>query len=748
MIQFRTMKVNIKNALIALSLCMVFLPAKAEEGMWLPFLLQNLNEARMKELGLQLSATDIYDVNNSSLKDAIVHFGGGCTSELISSEGLLLTNHHCGYGQIQKHSSVDNDLLKDGFWAMNRSEELKNPGLDATFVRFMEDVTSWIIRDIPENANTHVYDSITEFNIENLLSKRKDPRGYKLEIVPLFYGNQYIIIGTETFNDVRLVGAPPSSIGKYGADTDNWMWPRHTGDFSLFRIYANAENKPSELADDNVPYRTDAHLKISMDGVHPGDFTMVFGFPGYTQEYLPGAGVRQVVEIEDPLRIAVRDIRLEEMDVFMRKDDATRIKYAAQYASISNGWKKWIGEIQGVEISKGLERKAKKEAEFRKRLMNNAKHHAAYSGLLEEFDVVYAAKAIELKRRTLFIEVFYSGSMILRKVNTIQSLFKEYEKSKDESILTRIEAQLAENIDPNSKEIERRTTARTFELFSKSLTEDQRFGSFNQWNSKAGGDWMKLMSKNIESSFATNPKMANKAIKILKKKGAVNALEFLEKRDPYFALNTGAWSWFREDVNPKYGSQQDKIESLMRKYMKAQMEVFNERVFYPDANSTLRLSFGKVEGFSPVDGKTYVSSTYLDGVIEKYIPGDYEFDLPSKLIELYETKDYGAYADETGRVPVCFIASNHTTGGNSGSPALDAQGRLIGLNFDRVWEGTMSDINYDARICRNIMVDIRYVLFIVDKYAGATHLIEEMTLSKSVVKPRTMVEPLSTDSRL
>lgn len=742
------MKLNIKNALAALSICIVFLPVKAEEGMWLPFLLQNLNEARMKELGLQLSARDIYDVNNSSLKDAIVHFGGGCTSELISSEGLLLTNHHCGYGQIQKHSSVENDLLKDGFWAMNRSEELKNPGLDATFVRFMEDVTSWIVRDIPANASTRVHDSITKLNIENLLSKRKDPRGYDLEIVPLFYGNQYIIIGTETYKDVRLVGAPPSSIGKYGADTDNWVWPRHTADFSLFRIYANSENKPAELSEENVPYRTDAYLKISMDGVHPGDFTMVFGFPGYTQEYLPGAGVRQVVEVEDPLRIAVRDVRLEEMDVFMRKDDATRIKYAAQYASISNGWKKWIGEIQGVEITNGLERKAKKEEEFRKRLMKNAEHHKAYSGLLEEFDAVYEARAIELKRRTLFIEIFYSGSMLLKKVNSLQALFKQYEKSKDEAVLKQIEAQLSQTLDPNSKEIERRTTARIFEFFSQNLSEDQRFNAFNEWNTKSGGDWMNFMTKNIESSFATNPKIAKKATKILQKKGAEEALKFLEKKDPYFALNTGAWAWFREDVNPKYGIQQDQIESLMRKYMIAQMEVFNERVFYPDANSTLRLSFGKVEGFSPKDGMSYVPSTYLEGVIDKYIPGDYEFDLPAKLIELYEKKDYGVYADETGRIPVCFIASNHTTGGNSGSPALDAHGRLIGLNFDRVWEGTMSDINYDARICRNIMVDIRYVLFIVDKYAGATHLIEEMTLSKSVVKPRTMVEPLSTDSRL
>ena len=716
--------------------------------MWLPFLLQNLNEARMKELGLQLSARDIYDVNNSSLKDAIVHFGGGCTSELISSEGLLLTNHHCGYGQIQKHSSVENDLLKDGFWAMNRSEELKNPGLDATFVRFMEDVTSWIVRDIPENASTRVHDSITKLNIENLLSKRKDPRGYDLEIVPLFYGNQYIIIGTETYKDVRLVGAPPSSIGKYGADTDNWVWPRHTADFSLFRIYANSENKPAELSEENIPYKTDAYLKISMDGVHPGDFTMVFGFPGYTQEYLPGAGVRQVVEVEDPLRIAVRDVRLEEMDVFMRKDDATRIKYAAQYASISNGWKKWIGEIQGVEITNGLERKAKKEEEFRKRLMKNAEHHKAYSGLLEEFDAVYEARAIELKRRTLFIEIFYSGSMVLKKVNSLQALFKQYEKSKDEAVLKQIEAQLSQTLDPNSKEIERRTTARIFEFFSQNLSEEQRFNAFNEWNTKSGGDWMNFMTKNIESSFATNPKIAKKATKILQKKGAEEALKFLEKKDPYFALNTGAWAWFREDVNPKYGIQQDQIESLMRKYMIAQMEVFNERVFYPDANSTLRLSFGKVEGFSPKDGMSYVPSTYLEGVIDKYIPGDYEFDLPAKLIELYEKKDYGVYADETGRIPVCFIASNHTTGGNSGSPALDAHGRLIGLNFDRVWEGTMSDINYDASICRNIMVDIRYVLFIIDKFAGAEHLIKEMTLSRLDGKTDTIKEQVSTDARL
>jgi hypothetical protein len=703
--------------------------------MWLPFLLNVLNEQEMQSMGLQLTAEDIYSANQSSLKDAIVHFGGGCTSELISSEGLLLTNHHCGYGQIQSHSSVENDLLRNGFWAMDRSEELKNPGLTATFVRYMDDVTEKVMRGVDGGMEGSVRDSIIQMNAKKLLGEdSKDGRGFDLEIVPIYYGNQFIIIATETFKDVRLVGAPPSSIGKYGADTDNWVWPRHTGDFSIFRIYADENNQPAEPSDDNIPYSSETFLKVNTTGVEEGDFTMVFGFPGRTQEYLPYEGMRQIVKVEDPIRVAVRDIRLEEMDKFMRMDDETRIKYASRYASVANGWKKWIGEMQGVEQTNGLERKMNYEMEFMERLKSDRKLMAKYEAVLPALNQKYLERESWMKQSTYYIELFYYGSMINRKAFNLDRLLgKEAEGEELSKLANDIEENLNDRLDANSLKIEKNTLARLYPLFLESLPESQRFSLLDEYAQEAKGDWLSWLDKATEKSIFTSEKASKKFLKVLRKKGVKEAKQWLLEKDSFYKLHAESYSWFLNDVRPELARIGDEIDALMRDYMKAQMEVFKERRFYPDANSTMRLSYGKVEGFSPKDGMYYNVQTDLEGVIAKYVPGDYEFDLPQKLIDLYEAKDYGDYATEDGRLPVCFIASNHTTGGNSGSPALNARGELIGLNFDRLWEGTMSDINYDASICRNIMVDIRYVLFIIDKFAGATHLIEEMELVSTSV---------------
>lgn len=702
----------------------------AKEGMWLPFLLNVLNEQEMQSMGLQLSAEDIYSANQSSLKDAIVHFGGGCTSELISAEGLLLTNHHCGYGQIQQHSSVENDLLRNGFWAMNRTEELRNPGLTATFVRYMEDVTEKVLRGTDAGMEQALKDSIIALNTKKLLGENnKDGRGYDLEIVPIFYGNQFIIIATETFKDVRLVGAPPSSIGKYGADTDNWVWPRHTGDFSLFRIYANAENQPADISDDNVPYKSEKFLKINTSGVQEGDFTMVFGFPGRTQEYLPYEGMRQIVAVEDPIRVAVRDVRLEELDRYMRQDDETRIKYAARYASVANGWKKWIGEMQGVEQTNGLGRKMQYEERYFEKLKEDMKLYQQYAEVLPSLNSAYLEREKSLKQSTYYIEVFYLGSMLNRKAFNLDRLLSNKTSSLSDEAMAEVKQLLNDRLDPISLEIEKNTLARLYPLFAEALPGGMGFQRMNDLSVEANGNWSDWLNKATASSVWVSEKTQKKFLKVLSKKGVEAAREWLEANDAFFQLHRASYQWYLESVRPEQARIDDAIADLMRSYMRAQMAVFKDRSFYPDANSTLRLSYGKVEGFSPSDGVIYNIQTDLDGVMEKYIPGDYEFDLPQQLIELHELKDYGEYATEDGRLPVCFIASNHTTGGNSGSPALNARGELIGLNFDRLWEGTMSDINYDASICRNIMVDIRYVLFVIDKFAGAKHLIQEMELT-------------------
>ena len=714
-----------KKVVFGLLLAVFVLPLRAEEGMWLPFLLKQLNEARMKELGLKLSAQDIYDVNHSSLKDAIVQFDGGCTSELISAKGLLLTNHHCGYSQIQFHSRVDNDLLTDGFWAKSLKEELKNPGVTATFVRYMEDVTAWVTQNVNANMTSVGVDSLYAYNAQKLIESKGGK--FEYEIVPIFYGNQFILIASEVFKDVRLVGAPPSSIGKFGADTDNWVWPRHTGDFSLFRIYANANNEPADVSDNNRPYTSEGYLKINTSGVKPGDFTMVFGFPGTTQQYLPAEAVRLIVETEDPLRVAVRTIRLEVMDVYMRRDDATRIKYAAQYARIANGWKKWIGEMQGVEKTDGLGRKMAFEAEFNDRLRQNRPLQAKYGSLLDELNAACAEKRPLLEERTLFVEVFYAGSQTLNRMMQLERQMNQLQKKMDDEGVRKLRELLSNSPDPLTKTIEHETITRTFALFAEKLPAERRFAEYNLWAQKAKGDWSAYLFAQMEKSSMWNAGALKKALKVLDKKGVEALRAHLEKSDPFYGLELAAMKWLRSDIEPKYQEVEARFNALMKQYMKAQIDLFPEKTFYPDANSTLRLSFGKVEGFSPQDGAVYNTHTYLDGVKQKYVPGDYEFDVHPKLLELLEKGDFGAYG-ENGRMPVCFIASNHTTGGNSGSPALDAQGRLIGLNFDRLWEGTMSDINYDAGICRNIMVDVRYILFVIDKFAGAGHLIEEMEL--------------------
>lgn len=701
----------------------------AKEGMWIPYLIGQLNHQEMTEMGLQITAEDIYSVNNSSLKDAIVHFGGGCTAEIISSRGLLLTNHHCGYSQIQSHSSLENDYLKNGFWAKDQASELKNPNLTAAIVKYMEDVTNKVLKGINQETSDADRQKIMAENVKKITEEYNSKNAYDHEIKPFYYGNQFIIIAKETFRDVRLVGAPPSSIGKFGADTDNWMWPRHTGDFSIFRIYSGKDNLPSDVSDDNVPYVPAEFLKINIDGAKEGEFTMIYGFPGTTQEYLPSNEMRNIVETYDPLRIGIRESLLKVLDEKMRKDDATRIKYAAKYARISNAWKKWIGEIKGVRESNGIERREAFEKEFMTAVNGNLDWKARYGSILDDLKKPYDERKEVGLERYRFIESVYYGIELMRHMMGYRQMV-EAQAAGDAEKVQAMGARLAKsvrnfmkNYDPELDQTNMFNQLSTYLAAVKTEPIPEYLTELKAMDQEG-------LAKYVSATYASNPvlKDTEKWITLLEEKPAKAAKKIMKSNA--FQLATSSWEHFIKALNPAWGSNSMEIQKQQARYVNALKEVFPNKRLYPDANSTLRVAYGLVEGYHPRDGVKYHTHTYLSGVMAKYVPGDYEFDLPQRLIDLYDNKDYGRYG-EGSKMPVCFIASNHTTGGNSGSPALNGRGELIGLNFDRVWEGTMSDINYDIDLCRNIMVDIRYVLFIVDKFAGASYLVDEMELVSS-----------------
>lgn len=703
----------------------------AGEGMWLPHLLKSLNEAEMQGMGMKMTAEDIYSVNKGSLKDAIVHFGGFCTSELISGEGLLLTNHHCGYGQIQSHSSVGKNYLKDGFWAATRQDELPNPGLSATFIVSIADVTEKILAGVTDEMDQKTRQSIIDKNLAAVKDATPVRTHEEIKIRPFFKGNQYFLFVTMTYKDVRLVGAPPESIGKFGSDTDNWVWPRHTGDFSLFRIYAGTDNMPADYSPNNIPFTPKHFLPISLDGVAEDDFTMVFGFPGRTNEYLPSYAVTQIVDVLDPAKIKIRDRALKIVDKEMRANEAIRIQYASKYARIANYWKKWIGEVQGLKSTGAVAKKQEFEGEFKKAIRANKDWNSKYGNLLPEFEKLYQTIEPYAYARDYYNEIFGRNVEILSIMNSVQRLVSYQEKGDaagfekyKERLISRLPA-FYKNYRP---EIDQKVFASLIEKYYKDMAPGYISKEGQVQLRNANQDFSIMAAK----LYATTDAVHEDRFMALLDGSPENIVERLE-RDPLYRFSSSMKKIYLEDINAPYQELNDQIQDLQRVYMKALMEVFPNRRFYPDANSTMRVTYGQVKGYAPSDSVEYDFMTYLDGVIDKYVPGDYEFDVSPKLRDLHRKRDFGPYSDEKNRMPVCFIGSNHTTGGNSGSPAIDAHGNLIGLNFDRAWEGTMSDINYDPSICRNIMVDIRYVLFIVDKFAGASHLVEEMTL----VRPKT-----------
>ena len=688
-------------------------------GMWIP---TELNEKEMKDLGMKISAKDIFDPSKASIKDAVVQFDGGCTAEIISGKGLLLTNHHCGYDNIQSHSTVENDLLTNGFWAKDMTGELPNPGVTVDFITDIKEVTAQILAGTQGLTGTDLSKKIAE-NTEAYKNAQKPEAYQAISVRSMYYGNKYYAYVIETFKDIRLVGAPPSAIGKYGSDTDNWVWPRHTGDFSMFRIYADKNNKPAEYSKDNIPYTPKHFLPISVKDKKEDDFTFVFGFPGRTTEYLPAIAVEKIMIETDPAMIAVRDLALKTLDEKMRIDNATRIKYASKYARISNAWKKWQGEIEGLKKSNAVEKKKQYEQSL-------ISKNAAIKSTIDALNDKYNEQAPYNLHKAYYSEIV-RNSETLTLAGIFTNYVKAYEDGKmDAKSLQALKSRLTEVYKDYDAELDAKVTAKVLALYANKTPQQflpKDFEQLKDVNRNLG--MVETISKMsiITGRGNLNGTKINDLDKLFSdEKALVGEL----KKDPLIQMFGAFKSSYLATTDGKVTALQNDIDALQKKFMAQQMETDKDRKFFPDANSTLRVTYGKVKGSTPRDAVNYGYQTHLAGVMEKYIPGDYEFDLPKKLISLYNTKDYGIYKDKTGDVPVNFTATNHTTGGNSGSPALDAYGNLIGLNFDRQWEGTMSDINYDPKLCRNIMVDTKYILFVIDKYADSKWLLNEMKIVK------------------
>ncbi len=684
------------------------------------------NEAEMQSMGMNITAEDIYSVNQSSLKDAIMIFGGGCTAELISDEGLILTNHHCGYSRIVAHSSLENDYLTNGFWAMDRSEELPNPNLSVTFLVRMEEVTDQVLAGVSEGMTEFERRETIRTNIDSVNARATRGTHYTSLVKPFYYGNRYFLFVNEVFDDVRLVGAPPSNIGKFGGDTDNWVWPRHTGDFSLFRIYAGKDNKPAKYAEDNVPYNPRNHLVISLEGVDEGDFTFVFGYPGSTREYIPSWGLDLQVNTINPIRIGLRDKRIEIFNKYMNSSPEIRLQYASKHFGISNGWKKWIGENRGINRLKAIDKKKAFEAEFARWAASSDELRASYGALLPEFEKRYA-KLSKLQYNATYLREVYNGIEVIRyatRFRRLVTLSKDKNTFGDmQDLLDRLRNGVADYFEDYQQAIDREVFEALIKSYFSHVERPEIPDDVYAFYEKHEGDVEAMTNEVFENSIFISEDRMNKFLDKYKA-GHYKKLE----KDPAYLLAAGFTARYYNTYQPALRAAEGQLDSLMRHYMRAQMEMQADKRFYPDANFTLRVTYGHVKGFSPDDAKTYNYYTTLKGIMEKEDPEVYDYVVEDKLKTLYKEKDYGVYGEPDGTMRVCFIATNHTTGGNSGSPVLDANGHLVGLNFDRCWESTMSDLYYDISQCRNIALDIRYCLFIIDKFAGASHLLEEMTI--------------------
>ena len=701
--------------------------AVADEGMWIPLFL-GYNEAEMQQMGFHLTADDVYSVNHHSMKDGIVLFGGGCTGELISPDGLLVTNHHCGYSYVQAHSSMEHNYLHNGFWSKNRDEELVTKGLTVTFLVYMEDVTAKVLDGVTDGMSESERNAKIKKNMSAVENEAIEGTHYTAKIKPFYYGNQYFLFVNEVFEDVRLVGVPPESIGKFGGDTDNWMWPRHTGDFSLWRIYTDKDGNPAPYSPDNIPLKSKKYFPISIKGVNEGDFTLVFGYPGSTQQFLISDAVDIVANVQNPIAIHARDLRLEAMKRQMEKSTEIRLMYSAKANSISNGWKKWIGESKGINECGVVARKIAEEQEFEKWVNANPERQKQYGTLLSDMKKLYVDYKKQVKSFTFLSETFI-GVEINRLMCTRLNWFatscapdvwtdEQFEKGKVE---------LAENMrsfySSYNVDIDSECFVELMYYYFSEQDPELVPESLRKYINMPKSEWQAFLDREKKKApYLFDGEKMMERIQKAKRKDWAKLLD-----DELYIFVMAAYQAY---VSAYYAMDrtETQLDLYYRTYVKALMEKDTDKTFYPDANLTMRVTYGNVKGFDPSDGVRYTHYTTLAGVIAKDNPDIFDYKVDPKLKELFAKHDFGPYANDKGELPVCFIASNHTTGGNSGSPVIDADGNLIGINFDRVWQGTMSDINYDVNRCRNISLDVRYFLFIVDKFAGAQNIIDELDI--------------------
>lgn len=705
----------------ALSMTLFVQPLKADEGMWLLMYLQK-NYPEMQKLGLKLTPEDIYNVNNSSLKDAVVSLRF-CTAEIVSPEGLMLTNHHCAYGAIQENSTVDHDYLKDGFWAKSRKDELRAEGVTASILVRMEDVTDRINAQLNDTMNIGQKAAAIQMEIAAIEADAREGNDYRVSVSSMLEGNQYILFVYETFRDVRLVGAPPSAIGKFGGDEDNWEWPRHTGDFSLLRIYMAPDGSPADYAEENIPYQPKHFFPISLKGVDKNDFAMVMGFPGRTQRYKASEGIRLDRDVANPSSVKIRDKMLKIMKEDMDADDAVRIQYAAKYSRVANYWKYFIGQNEGLDRLGTIAKKKADEEAFDKWANANPNRKKEYGDVISNFDKLYE----EFAKYNLFMTYIneapftsdaFAMSFGYRRLKSVMEAVPD-----DRDSILKVAETYKERVAGGFKDFNRTTDEKLFaaamEFCYNDLPIEQQPALLKKYGDKAKGNWQKLSKKiYAKSLFADQAKLE-----------AFLADPSLKKlvRDPVFAIMNDFLDTYYKEIAPAYRSARNGINANASVYVKGLMEMNPQKLIYPDANSTIRLTYGSVQDYYPRDAVQYTHYTTLEGIMEKEDPNDSEFIVPAKLKDLYKKQDFGPYAKD-GELVVNFITNNDITGGNSGSPVLNADGHLIGIAFDGNWEAMTGDLVFDKEYKRCINVDIRYVLFVIDKYANAQNLMNELTI--------------------
>ena len=714
-----------KFIILIFALVIGFQPAlKADEGMWVPMFLKQLNIKDMKKAGFKLSAEDIYSVNQSSLKDAIIIFGGGCTGEIVSPEGLIFTNHHCGYGSIQKVSTTDHNYLQDGFWSKSKQEEIPIEGLTVKFLVRMDDVTTQMLEGVQDTMSEGQRAEVMSKNEEAITEEATKDNHYRAIVESYFAGNEFYLVVYEVFTDVRLVGTPPEAIGKFGADTDNWMWPRHTGDFSVFRVYMGKDGKPAEYSKDNIPYKSKHYLPVSIKDRKPDDFVFIMGYPGGTQRYLTSYGVEQAIDVTNPAIVKIRTAKLDVMREFMDEDSKVRLQYSSKFARTANYWKYFQGQTKALKNLKVADQKRQLEADFQEWANANEERKAKYGDVIELFEEAYKENKDLALAQWYFREAFYTGSELVRYAASFRGLAKllqadTVDQEKVDAKIADLRKGAKKHFKDYYKPLDQKMLGETMSLYYWDMPQDAQPDILVENAKKYKGDFAKWADEVYRTTHFAN---AAKVEALLNDPSAEEI-----NNDPAIQIYNEFLSVYmssRPMAQPIY----DKLDKANRLYVDGLRKMNPDKKYYPDANFTMRLTYGKIGGYSPADASYFEWYTTTDGILQKEDPTNPEFVVPEKLKELIEKKDFGPYANKKGELPVAFLSDNDITGGNSGSPIMDARGNLIGLAFDGNWEAMSGDIAFNPELQRTINVDVRYVLFVIDKLGGAQNIIDELTI--------------------